>query len=107
MAYLRWMLSTQDLANLPPEAISFIMFYVIFCHMTGGALLMLGILTRLVCLMQLPIILAAIFVINIFKSSLNTELWLSVLCGILLLVFLVIGSGPLSLDHYLSRSKEE
>lgn len=107
MAYLRWMLSTQDLANLPPEAISVIMFYVIFCHMTGGALLMLGILTRLVCLMQLPIILAAIFVINIFKSSLNTELWLSISSGILLLVFLLLGSGPLSLDNYFNKLKAE
>jgi hypothetical protein len=43
--------------------------------------------------------------INIFKSSLNTELWLSVLSGVLLLVFILLGSGPLSLDNYLDKSK--
>ncbi|RWY57504.1 DoxX family protein [Mucilaginibacter gilvus] len=107
MAYLKWILSNHDLAGLPSETMSFLMFYVIFVHMTGGALIMLGISTRVASLLQLPIIVAAIFVINNFKSPLNTELWLSVLSGILLLVFLVIGSGPFSLDHYLTELKED
>ena len=107
MAYLKWVLSTHSLANLSPAAISFIMFYVIFFHMAGGVLIMLGILTRLASLMQLPIVAAAIFMINIFKSVLNTELWLSVLSGILLLLFMLIGSGRWSLDHYFKRLNEE
>lgn len=105
MAYLKWILATHALINLSPGVISFIMFYVIFFHMTGGTLIMLGILTRLASLVQLPIIVGAIFMINIFKSPLNTELWLSVLSGVLLLVFILIGSGPLSLDNYLDKSK--
>lgn len=107
MAYLRWILSNHDLAALPSEAMSFMMFYVIFVHMTGGTLIMLGISTRIASLLQLPIIVAALFVINNFRSPLNTELWLSVVTGVLLLVFLVIGSGPFSLDYYLTETKEE
>lgn len=105
MAYLKWILSTQEFANLSPAVISFIMFYVIFFHMTGGTLIMLGILTRAASLIQLPIIIAAIFMINIFKSPLNADLWLSILSGILLVVFILLGSGPLSLDNYFDKSK--
>lgn len=107
MANLKWILSNHDLAGLPSEAMSFMMFYVIFVHMTGGTLIMLGMSTRIASLLQLPIIVAAIFVINNFRSPLNTELWLSVVTGVLLLVFLVIGSEPFSLDYYLSETKQE
>ena len=107
MAYLKWMILSQESINIPPSAVSFIIFYVVFFHMTGGTLIILGILTRLAALLQLPIIIAAIFFINIFKSPLNTELWLSVLIGILLLLFLLTGSGPVSLDNYLTKSKKE
>ncbi|GAC1301629.1 MAG: hypothetical protein NVSMB24_04800 [Mucilaginibacter sp.] len=107
IGYLKWILSTHELTNLSSGTITFIMSYVIFIHIAGGALIMLGILTRLASLLQLPIIIAAIFMINDFKSVLNTDLWLSVLSGILLLVFLLIGSGPLSLDHYFIIPKEE
>jgi putative oxidoreductase len=107
MAYLKWILSNHDLAGLPSGLMSFLMFYVIFVHMTGGTLIMLGISTRIASLLQLPIIAAAIFVINNFRSPLNTELWLSVVSGVLLLVFLVIGSGPFSLDHYLTETNKD
>jgi putative oxidoreductase len=105
LPYLERMLSDQKLSSLSPGAIGFIMFYVIFVHMTGGTLIMLGISTRIASILQLPIIIAAIFVINIFKSPLSTELWYSVACGILLLLFVMIGSGPFSLDNYLNKSK--
>lgn len=105
LPYLERILADQKLSDLSQGAIHFIMFYVIFVHMTGGTLIMLGILTRTASILQLPIIIAAIFVINIFKSPLSTELWYSIACGILLLVFIMIGSGPFSLDNYFNKSK--
>nr|WP_294944983.1 DoxX family membrane protein [uncultured Mucilaginibacter sp.] len=106
LAYLKWMLANHGFANLPAGVISFIMFYVVFFHMAGGALVMLGIMTRAASLVQLPIVIAAIFMINNFRSVVNTELWLSVVSGILLLIFIIIGSGPLSLDHFLDRPEK-
>jgi putative oxidoreductase len=107
MAYLKWILSTQQLTSLSAGALSFIMFYVIFSHMAGGILIMLGILTRLAALVQLPVIVCSVLIINSFKSTLNTQMWLSVLCCILLLFFLLMGSGPFSLDNYFTKSQTE
>ncbi|WP_266365566.1 DoxX family protein [Tellurirhabdus rosea] len=79
--------------------------YVAFAHLFGGFLIMLGCLTRLAVLLQLPILVGAVFFINISQgfSYLNSELWLSLLVLALLVVFLVIGSGPFSLDSYMRK----
>jgi putative oxidoreductase len=104
--YLNWVLGQQGWINFPPDAITVIIYYVIMVHMIGGALIMLGIYTRLMCLLQLPVLVAAIFMINIFKSAVNSDLYLSVTTCFLLVVFVIIGSGPFSLDKYLSENKQ-
>ncbi len=101
MAYLKWILETQVAVNLSPVMIKTLMFYVAFIHMAGGLLVMLGLITRLASLLQLPVVLAAIFTIGIFRSPFNADLWLSIFTSVLLFVFTIIGSGPLSLDRYL------
>jgi uncharacterized membrane protein YphA (DoxX/SURF4 family) len=74
--------------------------------MTCGAMMTFGILTRLSALLQLPLVFGAVFFVNLFESPLNTELWLSIICLVLLLVFLVIGSGRFSLDSYFKKINE-
>jgi putative oxidoreductase len=103
MAYLRWTIEDQHLLNLSPFLISAIMYYVIFVHLTGGALITLGLLTRLLSILQLPVVISAIFVINIFRSEPNNDLWLSIFACALLGVFALVGSGPLSLNRLLSQ----
>ena len=81
--------------------------YVVFAHILGGFMLTLGMLTRFSCLIQIPILLGAIIFVNfqadVWKPS--SEIILSVVVLILLVYFLVVGSGPLSFDRYLDRQK--
>ena len=79
--------------------------YVAFAHLMGGCLIALGCLTRLMVLLQLPILVGALFFVNIRQgfSPLNAELWLSLIVLSLLLLFLVIGSGRFSMDEYVKQ----
>jgi putative oxidoreductase len=80
--------------------------YISFAHILGGILLILGVLTRFSCLIQLPILLGAIFFINLSPELYRpfSELALSILVFLLLLYFLIIGDGKLS---FLSFSEEK
>lgn len=79
--------------------------YVAFAHLMGGFLIALGCLTRLMVVLQLPILVGALFFVNIRQgfSPLNSELWLSVIVLMLLIVFLVLGSGRFSMDEYVKQ----
>jgi putative oxidoreductase len=72
--------------------------YIAFAHLLGGFLLILGLLTRFACLLQIPILLGAIIFVNssgsIFKPF--SELFLSILVLLLLVYFLIVGNGPWS-----------
>lgn len=82
-----------------------IVHYVAFAHLFGGFLIAVGCLTRLMCILQLPILVAAVLFVNISRgfSPLNSELWLSLLVLILLLTFIVLGSGRFSMDEYVRQ----
>jgi uncharacterized membrane protein YphA (DoxX/SURF4 family) len=83
-----------------------IMHYVAFVHLMGGFLIAVGCLTRLMVLLQIPILVGAVFFVNISRgfSPLNSELWLSVIVLMLLLLFLVLGSGRFSMDEYVKQN---
>jgi uncharacterized membrane protein YphA (DoxX/SURF4 family) len=44
-----------------------------------------------------------VFLVNITAPYVNSELWLSILVLAMLTVFIIFGSGPLSIDHLLKR----
>lgn len=77
-----------------------------FVHLVGGLLITLGLLTRFAVVIQIPILLCAVFFVNISKgfSALNSELWLSLIVLLLLVLFWVVGSGPFSVDHQLKKT---
>lgn len=81
--------------------------YVGFAHLVGGALIFFGLLTRLAVAVQLPILIGAVAFVNMTRglSPLNSELWLSILVLVLLIVFFIVGSGPLSIDHWLKTHR--
>ena len=82
--------------------------YVLFAHLMGGFLLILGLLTRFACLIQIPILLGAIIFINSTDMlGQFSELFLSILILIMLIYFLVIGSGPWSLDAVIDRGDKK
>jgi len=83
--------------------------YIVFAHIMGGFLLALGLLTRFACLIQIPVLLGAIIFINISGAMMRpfSELFLSILILALLVYFLIIGSGPWSLDRVIEKSTKK
>lgn len=79
--------------------------YIVFAHLVGGALIAAGLLTRLACLVQIPILIGAVFFINSSAGILAPYdvLWLSVIVLLLLVYFLIAGSGPLSVDEQMKK----
>ncbi|GIW70835.1 MAG: hypothetical protein KatS3mg102_0377 [Planctomycetota bacterium] len=79
--------------------------YVAAGHLCGGALLAVGLLTRLAALVQVPILVGAVFFVHLreglFTQHQNLEF--SALVLFLLLVLAAYGPGPLSLDAVLFR----
>jgi putative oxidoreductase len=104
-AYLRDLIIQNHAIRQSPDMIVAIIDYVTYMHLVGGVLIFLGIYTRLWVLFQLPIILGAVFFVNILSPFVDAELWLSILVLMLLFLFLIMGSGPISLDHLLSNMK--
>ena len=78
-----------------------LLHYVALAHFVGGAMLALGLLTRLVALAQIPILAGAVFIVHRQDGlfALGQSLEFSALVLFLLCVILVNGAGRLSLDH--------
>lgn len=74
--------------------------YTVFAHILGGILLVFGVLTRFACIIQIPVLLGAIFFISTNKEMLRpySELFLTILVLLLLVYFLIAGNGPLSVN---------
>ncbi len=81
--------------------------YVAFSHLVGGILIAIGLITRVAIGFQLPILFGAVFFVNITRglTFLNSELWISIVVLILLIVFFIVGSGPYSLDQQMRERK--
>ena len=83
--------------------------YIVFAHVLCGPLIALGLLTRIMCLVQLPILVGAVVWVNAPKgfmslgSHMELEISIAVLFG--LIVFMVFGAGKFSIDE--KRRKEK
>mgnify|MGYP003575342892 CR=1 FL=1 len=84
-----------------------IIHLVAFAHLMGGLLITIGLVTRFAAVVQIPILLGAVFFVNIWRgfSPLNSELWLSILVLFLLILFWVVGSGRYSLDYWMKTHR--
>ncbi|MCX8106411.1 MAG: DoxX family protein [Ignavibacterium album] len=80
--------------------------YIAIVHLVGGLLLVIGLFTRLAALIQIPILLGAVFFVHLSKGFLASgqSLELSVLVLFLLIVFFLFGSGDWSFD--MKRNKK-
>lgn len=103
MTYLRQIIEDNFDVSLSSGLLIALVYYVTFVQMVGGILIMLGTFTRFSAIIQLPVVFGAVFFVNILQSPFNTDLLSSVATLVLLAVFLVIGSGKLSLDNYLAN----
>ncbi len=77
-----------------------------YIHLLGGALIIAGLFTRMACLIQIPILLGAVVLVNMKQGffSGGTDLPFSIIMLLFLFFFLVEGGGLVSLDHrYFSK----
>jgi putative oxidoreductase len=77
-------------------------FLIPWVHLLGGLFICTGLFTRWAALAQLPILIGAVFFVNATGGMhiSNPELILSIAVLILVLVFIVKGSGVISADEY-------
>jgi uncharacterized membrane protein YphA (DoxX/SURF4 family) len=73
--------------------------YIIFAHIAGGFLIAIGLLTRLSCIVQLPILVGAVFMVNWDVTEHFGSLLLTLVVLALLVLFAVVGNGPWSLEQ--------
>ncbi|MCD2425333.1 DoxX family protein [Niabella pedocola] len=104
------------LMDLMPGWMSFSSFmtilvghYVVGAHILGGVLITLGLLTRAACLMQIPILLGAVFFAGQSGNVLHpfSNLLLAVVVLLLLIYFLIASNGPWSLDAIHAGEEEK
>ncbi len=81
--------------------------YIVFAHLLGGFLLVIGVLVRFACLIQIPILLGAIFFINSAENVFRpfSELYLTILVLLLLIYFLIAGNGVISFNLFAAQDK--
>jgi putative oxidoreductase len=83
--------------------------YVVFAHVLCGPMIVIGLFTRIMCAVQLPILIGAVILVNFPKGFLSVgnhmelELSLIVLAG--LVVFMIFGAGKFSIDEKRRREK--
>jgi uncharacterized membrane protein YphA (DoxX/SURF4 family) len=80
--------------------------YIIFAHIAGGALIALGLLTRLACVIQIPVLIGAIIFGSYSLFLPFSQIWLTVIILLLLVFFLVEGNGPWSLERAIEKENE-
>jgi len=82
-----------------------VLHYIPLAHLGGGLLLAAGLLTRVSALFQLPILLGAAFVVYLPREvfAYDQDFQFTSLVLFLLILILLHGAGPLSVDHYLKR----
>jgi putative oxidoreductase len=70
--------------------------FIISCaHLIGGVFIIIGLFTRPVVVLQLVIVAGALWL-----NQSGSEMIFAAFIFVLLLVFLLEGSGPVSMDHY-------
>ena len=81
--------------------------YIAIIHIVAGLLLTLGLLTRIAALLQIPILVGAVFFIHMRQGLVaeGQSLELAALVLALLIVYFLFGSSSLSLDNFLAKRK--
>lgn len=77
---------------------------ITYISLLCGLFIIIGLLTRIACMIQIPILFIAVFFVNI--KDLHYNMWEFILSGIvliLLFLFAIKGSGRFSVDEYFRR----
>jgi putative oxidoreductase len=108
---ISFMSNTVDLelilteANMPVSGPAFPII-ITWLHLICGFLIIIGLFTRLATMLMIPILTGAVLFVNaqrgIFASE--SEFGFSLIVLLMLVFFLIEGSGPLSLDSYFKKN---
>ncbi len=81
--------------------------YITIAHLIGGFLLTLGFLSRVAALLQVPVLLGAVFIVHTKQDLMmvGQSLELAVLVLVLLVIFSLFGPGSFSLNKYLAKRR--
>lgn len=82
-------------------SISFTAHLIIVLHIIGGLLIALGSNTRLFCMLNIPILVVAVFFVNLPNHIFQpyAEFWFSCVVLLGLVCFLIEGDGVISIEH--------
>jgi uncharacterized membrane protein YphA (DoxX/SURF4 family) len=104
---VQFMMGVEKIQTIP-GGIDSVLYYVmlfhivIFVHFVGGIFIAIGLYTRLADIIQIPMIVGALLLVSdparMVISGGKLDLILSIVVLALLVVFLVFGSGKISID---------
>lgn len=100
---LESLISTTTVSN----TISWLPLALTWLHLLCGSFIVTGLLTRLSCLIMIPILIGAVFFVNASRGIFagDSEFGYSLVVLLLLIFFFVEGGGPISLDNYFRTRK--
>lgn len=109
---LYFMAHMNELMGLTEVAITYsdflLVHYIVWAHLIGGVFIAIGIKTRIACLVNLPILFGAVFLVHakdgFFSSGFSLEISLLIFIGLIL--YTIYGSGRFSLDGWIKRQAE-
>jgi putative oxidoreductase len=81
--------------------ISLIAHLIMAFHIVGGLFIVIGSHTRLFCLINLPILIVAVFFVNLSPNAFRpySEFWLSCSVLLALICFMIEGDGVISVER--------
>jgi putative oxidoreductase len=81
---------------------SWVDYAVIWINIAAGFLIVLGVFTRIACLIQIPIIIGAIIFVHAHEGifAFQSNLVFSIMILLLLIVFFIEGDGQVSFMNY-------
>ena len=85
--------------------VGFLPAYVTFAHLFGGVFIIIGLFTRMAALIQVPVLLGALFfILPVHEiNDMGSDIILSLIVLGLLVYVLRKGSGTISMDDYLKH----
>lgn len=102
---LHSIIANQNVIALPESLLMFLVYLVVFAHLTGGTMIALGVATRVASLIQIPIMLGAVLLSNSVQLPGTSSLWVSIPVLVFMVVFSIIGSGKLSIEKILENQR--
>lgn len=109
---IAFMNNTVILESLLPAGVgrtaSWLPLAITCLHLLCGSFIVAGLLTRISCLVMIPILIGAVFLVNGPRGvfSADSEFGYSLAVLLLLMFFFVEGGGAISLDQYFRGRRE-